>query len=144
MRNSLFISVLILLMVVGCRDRKSGDKPVLRFEEINTDVVPINTLLRFSLTFDSKLTADSVFIQKIVDDCIDSDFSASFKVPDYPIFSGKGNMSITFVNGFLDTYVDMKSPRCGEDDTAIFKFVLKDIEGNVSDTILSPQIVIMK
>lgn len=144
MRNSLFISILVLLMAAGCRDHVSGDKPVLKLEEIKPNSVPRNSLLKLTFSFDSKLTADSIWIQKVVPDCSGSAFTATFKVPDYPVFSGKGNMTVTFANGFVEPFVDLRSPQCGDNDTVNFKFVLRDIDGNTSDTLTSPQIVILK
>ncbi len=146
MRNSLFISIIVLLLTAaaGCGDKISGNKPSLKLDGVNTHEVARNSLLRFSFSFESKHAADSIYIEKVVPDCPGSSFEAFFKVPDYPVSVGKGNMDIFFVNGFLGEYVDLRSPTCGMNDTVTFKFVLRDIEGNISDTITSPQIVILK
>lgn len=146
MRNSLFISIIVLLLTAaaGCGDKISGNKPELKLEDVNTHEVAKNSLLRFSFSFQSKQAADSIYIEKVVPNCPASAFDAFFKVPDYPVSVGKGNMDIFFVNGFLGEYVDLRSPLCGTNDTVTFKFVIRDVGGNSSDTITSPQIVILK
>ncbi len=141
MRNYLFISIVLFIFLAGCGKNKVGDKPMLKLDRVNTHDVPRNSYLRFSFTFTSGVVADSIFVDKIVPDCSDTEFSSWFKVPSYPTVD-EGSMELTFVNGFSDTYVDLRSPLCGAEDSATFKFVLKDINGKVSDTVTSPVIVI--
>lgn len=141
MRNYLFISLALFIFLAGCGKNKAGDKPLLNLDNVNTRDVPRNSYLRFSFTFSSAVVADSIYVVKIVPECPDTEFSSWFKVPSYPTVD-EGSMEVTFVNGFSDTYVDLRSPLCGEEDSAVFKFVLKDINGKVSDTVTSPVIVI--
>lgn len=132
---------MLLLIIAGCGKQKAGDKPVLKLEKVNTHDVPRNAFLRFSFSFSSGVAADSIFVDKVVPDCPATAFDSWFKVPDYPTVDN-GSMDIVFVNGFSDTYVDLRSPLCGDNDSVTFKFVLKDINGNISDTVISPLIVI--
>lgn len=134
----------MLFAMGGCGKEETGDTPLLKLEDVNTLGVPRNSLLRFTFSFNSGFPADSLYIQKIVPDCPDTEFDVFINVPEYPSSSKKGSIEVTFVNGFSDQYTDLRSPLCGEDDTATFRFVLRDTEGNISDTVVSPQIVIFK
>lgn len=143
MRNSLIISIALLFLVAGCKKPKSGDKPVLKLDDVNTHI-PRNGLVRFSFSFISDNKADSIYLDKIVPRCADSELQVTLKVPAYPKAINDGHIDITLANGQVQGYSDMGSPVCGENDTATFKFVLKDVKGNVSDTITSPQIIIFQ
>lgn len=127
---------------MGCGKDKVGDKPELKLEKVNTTQVPKNALLRFTFSFTSSIQADSIYVEKVVPDCPATAFEDAFNVPTYPASVNKGDMEVTFVNGFADAYIDLRGPTCGQNDTVTFRFVLRDIKGNVSDTITSPQIVI--
>ena len=64
--------------------------------------------------------------------------NAKYPVPPFPTGKNqKGDVVVTFdYNGV--------SPKCfPRNDTAVFKFVLKDKAQNVSDTVTSPAIIII-
>lgn len=131
-----------LLLLMGCGKDKVGDKPELKLEKISSTQVPINSLLRFTFSFSSAIAADSIYVEKIVPDCTDTEFEDVFNVPEYPSSVNKGEVEVTFVNGVADGYIGLLSPQCGQNDTAVFRFVLRDIKGNVSDTLTTQPIVI--
>ncbi len=141
MRNYLIISI-ALLLVMGCGKDKVGAKPELKLENVSSTGVPKNSLLQFNFSFITGIAADSIYVEKVVPDCPATAFEDAFKVPQYPSSVNKGQMQVTFVNGYADEYIDLRGPTCGQNDTVTFRFVLRDIKGNVSDTITSPQIVI--
>ena len=60
-----------------------------------------------------------------------------------PTSDMKGQIVLTL--GYnVSGYSDILGPQCQQDDKAIFRFVLKDEKGNVSDTVSSPIITIFQ
>lgn len=143
MRNSLITFLALVLLAIGCEKPSAGGKPVLKLESVNSDVIPRNSVLRFTFSFESGQKADSVLIMKMVPRCEASSFNASYRVPDYPANSN-ASLEMFVANGQVEGYADFLSPLCGENDTITFKFVLKDIKGNTSDTAISEKIVFLK
>lgn len=146
MRNCLLIA--IILLFAGCNKDKFGTTPTLKFEEVNTTTLPPGSLLQFKLSFTDKEgdISNSIYVKKIVPGCELAGFEQDFPVPSFPATENqKGELLISFgYNYDIPGYPDVKGPRCDHDDTATFQFVLKDLAGNVSDTITSPPILILQ
>ncbi|MEO7801638.1 MAG: hypothetical protein ABIR81_06550 [Ginsengibacter sp.] len=140
MRKTVIFSLVVLLFA-ACKKDKYQTTPQLKFENVNTTVLARNETLRFTLSFtdaEGDLT-DQIFIQKVEPNCTNSFFTAGYPLPTFP--SGKnqkGEVTVTF------SYNDV-SPKCfPRNDTAIFKFILRDKAQNTSDTAVSPAIVILQ
>lgn len=140
MRNTVLFFIVVLIFS-ACEKDKYQTTPQLKFESVNTEVLSRNETLEFDLSFtdaEGDLT-DNIFILKIEPNCSNSFFNASYPIPEFP--SGKnqkGNIKVTF------SYNEV-SPKCfPRNDTATFKFVLRDKAQNTSDTAVSPAIVILQ
>jgi hypothetical protein len=139
MRYTIIFSIFILL-ISGCKKDKYTTVPQLKYKSVNTKELHRGETLQFTLFFtdaEGDLT-DKLIIQKVVKGCTRSNFTdSSNNVPQFP--SGKnqaGEIIVTF------SYNDV-TPQCSpKNDTAIFKFVLRDKALNKSDTAVSDQIII--
>jgi len=139
MRNTILFSIFILFLF-SCNKDKFTTAPQLKYKSVNTKALHRGETLRFTLSFtdaEGDLT-DKIFIQKIVKVCAASNFvDSAHNLPQFP--SGKnqtGDIVVTY------SYNDV-NPQCApKNDTAIFKFVLRDKAQHLSDTAVSDPIVI--
>ena len=140
MRYPVLFSILLFAFLTSCNKDKFDTKPSLKFKSVNTTVLNQGQSLVFDLSFtdaEGDLT-DTMFITKYEPNCSASGFNAKYPVPPFPTGKNqKGDVVVTFdYNGV--------SPKCfPRNDTAVFKFVLKDKAQNVSDTVTSPAIIII-
>lgn len=108
---------------------------------MNTKQLNQQGLLKFTLTFTDAegdfSDSGSIYIQKIVPNCPASDNDEIVALPVFPATKDqKGNINVSL------NYNDI-SPKCSpQNDTATFRFVLKDDAHHVSDTASSPVIII--
>ncbi len=141
MRYAVLFSIFLFVFLSACKKDKFSTTPTLKFKSVNTTILQQGGNILFTLSFTDAEgdLSDSLFISKIEPNCVNSNFSnAKYPLPPFP--SGKnqsGDILITF------SYNDV-SPKCfPRNDTAIFKFLLKDKAQNKSDTISSPPIIIV-
>lgn len=142
MRKTFLFSILIFFFT-SCGKDKFTTKPQLKYKSANTTVLNRNQTLSMTLSFtdaEGDLTG-SVTVRKSVRPCPNGDTSGSwvqaYTLPEFP--SGRdqeGDIIVSF------PYVDL-NPFCPpRNDTAIFKFVLRDQANNESDTAVSEPIII--
>ena len=139
MRYKVLFSILIVAIFSGCTKDKFKSTPSLRFKSVNSKIIPPNSGIQFTLEFtdaEGDLN-DSLFIQKIEPTCENSNFTDYYTIPSFPVTKNeKGDILINF------RYFDV-APQCQRNDTAIFRFVIKDKAGHISDTAASPPIVLL-
>lgn len=143
MRNYLIITIAVFILA-GCGKDKFKPTPSLTFKSVNTTELHKEQLIRFTLEFTDKEgdVSDSILVQKIVPNCPASGFEQYFLMPSIPE-SGDLKGEIVFTIGYNVTgYYDVVGPRCSEEDTATFRFALRDKKGHMSDTVSSPKIII--
>ena len=140
MRYPVLFSIILITFFSSCKKDKFATKPSLKFNSVNSTVLSQGGTLIFNLSFtdaEGDLT-DTLFITKFEPNCVASRFNAKYAVPPFPTGKNqKGDVIVTFdYNGV--------SPKCfPRNDTAVFKFVLKDKAQNISDTAVSGNIVII-
>ena len=140
MRYPVLFSIILITFFSSCKKDKFATKPSLKFNSVNSTVLSQGGTLIFNLSFtdaEGDLT-DTLFITKFEPNCVASRFNAKYAVPPFPTGKNqKGDVIVTFdYNGV--------SPKCFPmNDTAVFKFVLKDKAQNISDTAVSGNIVII-
>jgi hypothetical protein len=144
MRYTILFSIFLLLLFVGCKKNKFSTTPSLKFESVNTTQLHNQQLIRFDLSFtdaEGDLT-DSIFVQEVVPNCAASNIEGLFPLPVFPTTKDqKGGITVTF--GYNSSGYTSVSPQCPpENDTAVFRFALKDKAQHVSDTVSSPVIII--
>ena len=138
MRKTFLLSILIL-MLIGCKKDKYTTKPQLKYQSVNTTVLGRGETLVFNLSFTDAEgdLSDTLFIVKFEPNCVASRFNAKYPLPPFPTGKNQsGDLVVTF------QYNEVP-PKCfPREDTAVFKFVLKDKAQNKSDTAVSESIII--
>jgi hypothetical protein len=151
MRPILFI--LLLFVIAACKKNRFQTIPQLKLKSLNTTVVPFNGSLRAIIEFTSKASSvsDTFYIKKIrlnrrvVATVRDSFY---YKVPTYPS-TQKGEFQVdldyqTILSAINPPIIPGSVPPTREPDTLIVKFAVKDKSNNISDTIATPQIVVIR
>jgi hypothetical protein len=150
MRTKLLILLTITLFFSSCKKEEFNTKPTLTFGEVNTTQLRQGNLLIFTLNFTDKEgdIQDTLWVQKISRTCPSTpgvQFISRNKVPD---FTGtpnlKGKLEITFVYNANVPGTPSIVGCNNRNDTALFRFWLKDKANNRSDTISSPDIILIR
>jgi len=144
MRYTILFSIFLLLLTVGCKKSKFSTTPSLKFKSVNTTQLRTQELITFTLSFtdaEGDLT-DSIFVQEVVPNCPNSNIEGLFPIPVFPSSKDqKGDIKVTF--GYNASGYSSVSPKCPpNNDTAVFRFALKDEAQHVSDTVSSPVVII--
>lgn len=141
MRNAFLISVFIFLLT-GCKKDKYTTAPQLKYKSVNTNMLGRGQTLVFTLSFtdaEGDLT-DDLIVKKEVKVCpagLDGSFEQPYRLPEFPAGKNqKGDLIVTYDYNSINPICDARN------DTAIFKFVLRDKAQHVSDTAVSEPIVI--
>jgi len=145
MRYTILFSIFLFTLLTGCTKDKFGSKPTLTFKSVSTRVLPPGQLIQFTLSFTDKEgdLAGSVYVEKNEPTCAASSFSETDSIPTFPASKNeKGEITVTYGNNGPTTFSNI-SPQCQRNDTAVFRFAIKDKANNVSDTVSSPPIIII-
>ena len=139
MRYTILFSILLFTILTGCTKDKFKSTPSLKFKSVSSKIIPPNSGIQFTLEFtdaEGDLN-DSIYIEKIEPTCENSNFTDYYDIPSFPVSKNeKGNILVNF------RYFDI-APQCQRNDTAVFRFAIKDKAGHVSDTASSPPIIII-
>lgn len=148
MRYTILFSLILFIVISGCSKDKFSTKPSLKFTEVNTTQLRPGDILQFKMSFTDKEgdISNKINVQKVLLNCTEG-FTQDFVVPEFPAQANQaGDIFVTF--GYNNDRAPVpigKEFDCPTDvDSAIFKFALKDIAGNISDTVVSPVILIYK
>lgn len=149
MKAKVLIAALIAISFAACKKDKFTTKPQLEFKEVSPTVLQPNQSIIFTLHYTDREgdIQDSLFVQKVTQNCENSNFQQLYPIPsDVPKQSNaEGDIQVRYSYGIGLGYPPIKEPACiSQDDTCVFRFVLKDVEGNTSDTISSSQIILIK
>ena len=145
MRCTNLFSIFLFLLFTGCNKDKYETTPSLKFKDVNTTYLVPGSTLQFTLSFTDKegdLT-DSVYVEKYVPYCSASSFSGWHALPTFPLSKNQqGDLTVNFEYNGSGTYQNI-APQCQENDTAVFRFALKDKAQHISDTVSSPPVIII-
>lgn len=150
MKTKLLILLAIPAMFYGCKKDTYTSKPQISIKSISNKTLSQGDLLVFSIQFTDAEgdIQDTLWVQKISRTCPSTpgaQFISKNKVPDFtPTSNLKGTLEIGYAyNANISGYSTVSG--CGtKNDTAYFKFWLKDKAKNVSDTLISDNIVLLK
>ncbi len=150
MKTKILILLAIPVMFYACKKDTYTSKPQLSVKSINSTVLKTGDLLYFQIQFTDAEgdISDTLWVQKISRTCPSTagvQFISKNKVPDFtPTSSLKGILEIGYgYNANIPGYSTISG--CGsKNDTAYFKFWLKDKAKNVSDTLTTDNIVLLK
>jgi hypothetical protein len=139
MRYTVLFSILLFAILTGCKKDKFESTPSLKFKSVNTRVLQNGQAIQFTLSFtdaEGDLN-DSLYIEKIEPTCFNSNFTDHYDIPKFPTSKNeKGDILVTFDYAYI-------SPQCQRNDTAVFRFAIKDKANHMSDTVSSPPIIIV-
>jgi hypothetical protein len=143
MRYTLLFFVLILV-TWSCSKNKFSSTPSLKFKSVNTTELHPQGVLNFALSFTDAegdfSDSGSIYVefnQRMLPGCSIANNPATFSLPVFPVTKDqKGTINVSLNYGDI-------TPQCSPlNDTTVFRFVLKDDAGHVSDTASSPTIII--
>lgn len=149
---ALFYSVILL----SCKKNEFTTRPQLEFVSSSLSTWSPGENMVFTLRFTDREgdifgTIDgnldtAIYIEKVTRNCVASNFSAYYELPDAPSndFS-EGELLIRYSYSPANDFPLVRDPQCEDtNDSCVFRFVLRDRAGNVSDTITSPEIVLIE
>jgi hypothetical protein len=147
MRNTILFSI-ILLFLFSCKKDKFTTKPQLKYKSVNNKVFRSGDVIQFTLSFtdaEGDFSDSALYVEKFEPKCIASRFSQFYRLPDFPTTKDQSG-DITVVYGYnVSSLPPILGPQCiNRNDTAIFKFVLRDKANNKSDTAFSDPIVLIR
>jgi hypothetical protein len=153
MQKLVLYSTLALILFIACSKDKFQDTPSVEIKSINpTQVQAISgSYMEIDLEFtDKQGDLDSVILYKLrlnsrVKPLVNAN-TLAYKLPDFPDKS-KGEIKVTLQQATeliaaVTPNVQLGAPNDKEPDTIVFKIVVKDKAGNVSDTTTTEQLVI--
>ncbi len=140
---------IIAAIIFACNKDKFNTKPQLTFKSVNETTILKNKDLRFKLTVTDKEgdLNDSLFIYKINRNCNKDTVRFFNKMP---IFPTNANLEVAieanFTYGTQGPYpgIAISSTCNNRNDSCSFKFIIKDKAGNKSDSVVSPEVVLLK
>ena len=140
-----FVLCLLLSTLVGCDKDKFETKPQLTLKSTNYTNVPYNGNLVVTLEFTDKEgdINDSLFVirERINRRGQLKTAPSPFKIPDFPS-RNQGEIQVNFdfqfelISGLSSIRIPGTNPSRNESDSLILKFVARDKEGNLSDTVV--------
>lgn len=148
MKTKISILCGFLLIFSACNKNKFSTRPQLSFESMSTNVLAPGNTITFTLKYTDKEgdIQDSLYVEKITKNCEQSDFTAYYKISDQVPVQQNSEGEILVTYGYLtgQAIPEIKGPVCLENDTCVMRFVLRDKQKNASDTVTTPQLVILK
>jgi hypothetical protein len=150
MKIKCLLSALVLLVIVSCKKSNNGEL-TLKVNSVSANVIPVDADLTVTLDFTSKGSViDTIGMIKLR---INQDQTPTIRdtilypVPTYPE-SAKGQLQL-----LLDYNLDLVSaespptvgnPPVNEPDSLVLRFFVKDAANNVSDTVNTGTIVVLR
>jgi hypothetical protein len=156
MRAKILIVSVITILLAACNKDQFTTKPQIEFESFNNNVVIPGGQLVITLKYRDKEgdIQDTIYVERRAINCTLDTLRAFYKIPaNVPeLKNGEGKIVISYSHIPDFTFPNIGEPGCGlndppgtqTNDTCIYRFVLSDKAGNTSDTISSPQVVIVK
>lgn len=144
MNAKILLGIFLIGFLSACSKNAYNTKPTLTLTSVNTNVIPFNGTLIVNMKVTDKEgdVTDTLYVKKVrlnqrktqtVRD------SFALKIPEAPN-SPDGTIEVDL--SYQNFLVSALSPL--ENDTLLFKFALKDKGKNVSDTVTTDPIVIIR
>jgi len=140
-------AVILAIVWTACSKDKYNTTPTLTFTNVNGNEFGAGQVIDFSFQVTDKEgdLQDTIFMKRTSPACSDLNYTAGFEMPQtVPKKFLKADIQLIFAfRNPAPPYITLEG--CSErDDTASFKFWIKDKAGHVSDTVQSPTIVLLK
>jgi len=150
----IFAIILVSSIVIACDKGKLTTTPKLELKSLSTKIVQLNGGLTVLLKFRDKEgdISDTFYVRKIrlnrrvVATVRDSFF---YKVPEVPAKTYRGEFQIdmdyqTILSAISPPVIPGSNPPQREPDTLMLKFATKDKANHISDTLVVPQIIVIR
>ena len=150
MKAKILILLALPFVFYGCKKDSFTTKPQISIKSISNKLLHPGDVVLFQINFTDAEgdVSDTLWVQKVSRICpttFGAQFTSKNKVPDFtPTVNQKGILEVGFgYNTNTSGYTVISG--CGnKNDTTYFKFWLKDKANNISDTISSENIVLLK
>ena len=143
---SITAALIFIGLVIACKKNSAGPKISFKFKSLNATTFSAGQLVDFRFEFTPKTVKnDTLFVTRHFYTCtgfIPDTLKQAFP-PDYDN-SNTGELQFAFQynsGGFKNGCRVGSSPKT---DSLNYRFWIKDGNGNVSDTIVSPKIILLK
>lgn len=149
----LLLTIIPLFIITACKKDQYKTKPNIEIKEIK--VFEANTpngvcsLIEIDLeVFDKEGDVkDSIFLDKFDAATVPCPGNTidklSFRIPEFPGSNQKALFRLKFSTIQVDGYSNVGGAQCPpRKDTSVFRFWVKDLAGNRSDTLTTPRIAI--
>lgn len=146
MITKILITLISFCVLVGCSKDEYTAKPQLKYKSVNTKVLNRNETLTFVLevTDAEGDIQDSIWVQEVPRNC-SGGFTSKYKMPDFTAVKNlKGEINICYSYGVNLGCPTITSTCQTQNDSATFKFWIQDKAKNISDTISSEEVVLIK
>lgn len=149
MKTKSLILTAITLIALSCNKDTYNTRPKLTFKSVNGTTFGNSQIVIFNIEFTDKEgdLQDKIWVQKITrtSSCASTNFTDSLRVPTFtPTPNLKGTIELGYSTSIIPGSNYTVLPRCSKNDTCYFKFWIRDNAKNVSDTVVSPDIVFLK
>ena len=154
MKTKILILLVIVMVVNACSKNADSVRPQLTLEEVNGTTFRLNTTITFNFTFTnakSGTTKDTLFIARKFFTCpfITRDTIFYIVPPFASVTNQKAKLEYSFTYGGGGKFNGCINSGSGtgaasRTDSLNYYFWLKDRDGNTSDTIMSPKIILLK
>ncbi len=150
MRTKLLILFTFTLFFYACKKDTYTSKPQITFNNASSTELNQGNIITFQIDFTDKEgdIQDTLWVEKLSRTCPTTpgvQFVSKNKVPNFsPTSNLKGKLEISFVYNANVPGVSSIIGCSNKNDTAYFKFWLKDKAQNRSDTIVSPNIILIR
>jgi len=150
MRTKILILLTFATFFYGCKKSSYTTRPQISFNSVNSTVLYQGNIITFQLNFTDKEgdIQDTLWVEKISRTCPTTpgvQFISKNKVPNFTATSNlDGKMEISFVYNANVPGLSSIIGCSNRNDTSYFRFWLKDKANNRSDTIASPDIILVK
>ncbi len=152
MKTKLWIvAVIVTGIVIACSKDLYTTSPQLVFESVNGNRIPSGSYFTFKLQATDKEgdIQDTIWVAKIsYDSTVCGNDTIPYQMPSFtPSGDLKAEIDITYAYNFIDNstpeWVGCTSENGGINDSCYFKFWIHDNAFHTSDTVRSPDIVLL-
>ncbi len=145
---SISTAIFFIVLMIGCKKESAGPKIGFKLKSVNGTDFTLNDHVVFKFEFTPKTEqADTLFVVRRFYTCsfIPVPDTLDFEFPEFPN-EGKAELEYAFTVGqgglFNDICYNGLSVR--RTDSLNYVFWVKDKDGNVSDTVISPKIILRR
>jgi hypothetical protein len=152
--KKLIIAGLVLVVLFACNKDKFQTKPQISLKSISSSVVSSGDMLNIALSYTDKQgdISDTLYIKKIrLNKTVVATLrdSLKYKIPDFPDYDkGEIDLALNYQNDLVSAVTPPtivgSNPSKPQPDTLNIQIWIHDKAGNVSDTVSTGQVIIMR